>query len=572
MKMFKKAVTLSLGVVLMGSTATFAQSLDDAKKAIDAEQYQKATGMLKTLIASKAKDGDNYYYLGRVYLLNDNLDSARAVFTQGTTADAKNALNYVGLGQADFESGNAANAKTNFDKAISFGAKNYETHLAIGRAYISGDKPDFAAALPFLQKADELDSKDKDAETFIALGDFYALQRKNTDAYPQYLRALDVNGALKRPHVQIGKMYQDAFAFPEAETELKKVIESDANYGPAYRQMAENQMQWSRGVAKAEAETKRTEALANMKKYLDLTDKSFDSRLRYAQFLVYANDFATLEKEVASLNAPANDPREFVVLRMKGYSQIENKNYAEGLKTLDALFARKQDEARIIGSDYLYLGLAQKNTGNDSLALTNITKAVKLDSTKVDTLAGMGFKFYAAKNFTKAAEVYTTVVNSNSANPNLVTNLYYLGRANYFNYGADLTANRAPRRELLVAADSAFARVNKLAPDYEGAYLDRARVNKQLDNLDNKEALKGLPVPFYQQYVELVTVKKPEKAATAKAGLIESYNNLGAYAALTDVAKAKEYFGKTLALDAANATATENMKLLNTPAKKPAGK
>ena len=130
------------------------------------------------------------------------------------------------------------------------------------------------------------------------------------------------------------------------------------------------------------------------------------------------------------------------------------------------------------------------------------------------------------------------------------------------NYAADLSANKPLRREPLVAADSAFARVNKLAPEYEGAYLYRARVNKQLDNLDNKDALKGLMVPFYEQYVELVTVKKPDQAVNSKAGLIEAYNNLGSYAALTDVAKAKEYFNKTLVLDPTNAYASQSVKAL----------
>ena len=41
----------------------------------------------------------------------------------------------------------------------------------------------------------------------------------------------------------------------------------------------------------------RAEALKNYRKYLDLTDESFESRLRYAQFLVYASDFETLGKE-----------------------------------------------------------------------------------------------------------------------------------------------------------------------------------------------------------------------------------------------------------------------------------
>ncbi len=38
--MTKKAITLSLGLVVMGS-ASFAQNLSDAKKAIDAEQFAK---------------------------------------------------------------------------------------------------------------------------------------------------------------------------------------------------------------------------------------------------------------------------------------------------------------------------------------------------------------------------------------------------------------------------------------------------------------------------------------------------------------------------------------------------
>lgn len=571
MKTIKKTITLSLGLVMMGA-ASFAQSLADAKKAIDAEQYQKATSMLKTLVASNAKEGDNYFNLGTVYLLADEIDSARATFTSGTTADPKNALNYVGLGHADLQSNNATNAKTNFDKALSFGAKNYQTYLEIGKAYLAQEKPDFASALPNLTKADELDAKDKDPETFLALADYYSMQKKNTEAYPLFLRALDINAALYRANVQIASMYRNAYAFPEAETELKKVIEADPNYGPAYREYAELLLQWSyqdpkNGVAK------RTDALTNMKKYLDLTDKSFDSRLRYAQFLVYAGDFVTLGQEVATLTSPdPNNPKTFVVKRMQAYSAIENKNYANGVKYMNELFGRTQDAARIVGSDYLYLGVAQKNTGNDSLALINISKAVKLDSTKVDTLAAMALKYFGAKNYTKASEVFNTVVNANSASPSLVTNLYYLGMSNYFNYAADLSANRPLRRELLVNSDSAFAKVNKLAPEYEGAYLYRARVNKQLDNLDNKDALKGLPVPFYEQYVQLVTVTKPDKQATSKAGLVESYNNLGSYAALTDVAKAKEYFNKTLALDPANANATENLKVLAASAAKTGGK
>lgn len=207
---------------MMGG-ASFAQSLADAKKAIDAEQYQKATSMLKTLVNSQASKGENYFSLGEVYLRTDDIDLARAVFSKGITAEPKYALNYVGLGHADLKSNNATSAKTNFDKALSFGAKDYLTYLAIGKAYLDQKTPDYAAALPNLQKADELNSKDKDPETFLAIADYYAMQHKNSEAYNMYLRATDINPALYRVNVQIGKMYKEAYAFAEAEAQLKKL-------------------------------------------------------------------------------------------------------------------------------------------------------------------------------------------------------------------------------------------------------------------------------------------------------------------------------------------------------------
>jgi tetratricopeptide (TPR) repeat protein len=258
------------------------------------------------------------------------------------------------------------------------------------------------------------------------------MQKKNTEAYPQYLRALDINPALYRANVQIGRMYKEAYAFAEAETELQKlllaILITDpliANW-PNYKcsgLILNLRVVW----------LKKHRALENMRKYLDLTDKSFDSRLRYAQFLVYAGDFVTLEKEVSGLNAPdANNPKTFVVLRMRGYSAVENKNFTQGLEYMNQLFARTQDASRIIGTDYLYLGKAFQSTGNDSLAVVNIIKAVQLDSTKVDALTEIGKKYFDAKRYDKAAEVYKKVVGANAKNPAMAMNYYWLGSSDYF--------------------------------------------------------------------------------------------------------------------------------------------
>ena len=565
MKMTKKAITLSLGLVVMGS-ASFAQSLDDAKKALDAEQYQKATSMLKTLVNSQASKGENYYYLGEVYLRTDYVDSARAVFTKGVAADPKFALNYIGLGEADLASENPTSAKTNFAKAIDVAKKNdYIPQMFIGKAYVVAPKPDFAAALPYLQKADELDKADKAAETFLALGDYNAAQKKNSEALQNYLRALNINPNLHRAKVQIGRMYKESRAFPESESALKEVIAADPNYGPAYREIAELYMQWA-NFEPQNFDAKAALALENYKKYLDLTDKSFESKLRYAQFLFYAKDFQTLEQVTSELaSVSPDDPKAPVVLRMRGYSAYENKNYPQSLQYMNDFFAKTKDTSRIVGSDYLYLGKAYLQSGNDSLALVNITKAVEKDSTNVEALTEVAKAFYDAKNYQKAADIYDKAIAAAPNAKGVLYSYYYNGLARYFQYAAGVNANTHPSKDILVKADSAIAKVTALAPETTDAYLWRGRINSLLDDEQNP---KGLMVPHFEAFVQKVTVDKPELAAANAKKLAEAYDQLGAFYAATDKEKAKEYFTKSVAANPAGTFAPAKLKEMSAPAAK----
>nr|WP_121270374.1 hypothetical protein [Pedobacter schmidteae] len=565
MKMTKKAITLSLGLVVMGS-ASFAQSLSDAKKALDAEQYQKAASMLKNLVNTQASKGENYYNLGEVYLRMDYVDSARAVFTKGVTADPKNSLNYIGLGEADLVDNNAASAKTNFAKAVEVSSKkDWIPQLYIGKAYIAVDKPDFEAALPYLQKAEELDANDKDAETFLAMGDYYALQKKNSEALQNYMRALNINESLLRATVQIGRMYKESRAFPESEERLKEAISKDANYGPAYREIAELYMQWALQLSN-EFAARSAQAVENYKKYLDLTDKSYESKLRYAQFLFYAKDFKTLEQVTSELaTSNPNDPKALVVSRLRGYSAFENKNYPKSLEYMNDFFAKVKDTSRIVASDYLYLGKALLQDGKDSLALNNIVKAVAKDSTNAGALEEVAMSLFKGKNYGKAGDVFALSVKADPNGKNTLTNYYYLGVAKYYDYALKDRDGKHPDRKILVDADSAFAHIIKVKNDFALAYTYRGRIAKYADDANNP---KWLAVPYYEQLIQLVTVTKPELAAASAKDLVEAYVYVGSYYAQTDKEKAKEYLNKALAIDPQNAGAQERLKQLTAPAPK----
>ena len=567
--MTKKAITLGLGLVVIGS-ASFAQSLDDAKKAIDAEQYQKATSMLKSLVKSQNSKGENYFYLGDVYLKRDYLDSARAAFTQGVTAEAKNPLNYVGLGQADLMSNNASSAQTNFAKAIEVASKkDHIPYLYTGKAYLAIDKPDFAAALPNLQKADELDDKDKDPETFLAMGDYNALQRKNSEALQSYMRALSINTNLHRSTVQIGRMYKESRAFTEGEQELKNVIAADPNYGPAYRELAELYRQWA-DFEPASAEAKNVEAITNYKKYLDLTDKSYESRIRYAQILFYAKDYKSLEQETTELAAMnPNDPKNLIVLRLRGYSAFENQNYPQSLEFMNDFFAKVKDTARIIPEDYLYLGQAQLKNQQDSLGIINVTKALVRDSSKSVILADLAKTYYDAKDYKNAMNTYAVANRFNPGGKGSLYNFYYHGAASYYYYGKELNAKANPSKDILIQADSSFAKLAKLSPSTIDAYLWRGRTNYLLDSDTDP---KGPQVPFYQQYLDSAEAHVDKQTTLMKRYMAEAYNNIAGFSLYKeDKEKAKLYWEKTLALDPANAIALEGIKSL-TPQPKAAPK
>jgi Flp pilus assembly protein TadD len=573
MKILKKAITLNVGLVLMGS-AVFAQNLNDAKKAIDAEQYQKASTMLKALVNSQASNGDNYYNLGLVYLKTGYIDSARVVFNKGVTADAKFASNYAGLGEADLLSNNAASAKTNFDKAVAAAPKDYKTYLAIGKAYLAQDKPaediskpDYASAIANLTKADELDAKDKDAEVFIGLGDAYALQKKNSEAIGPYFRVADIDPTNRRAKTQIGKMYKESRSFPEGEKELNDVIAADANYGPAYRELGELYLQWSSFGTDKEKAAKSVELY---KKYLDLTDKSLESQLRYMQFLFYAKDFKTLETVASAIQVPANDPKGITVARLKGWSAYENKNYPQALTYMTEYFSKQKDTTKFLGNDYLYFGKAQLKAGQDSLALINITKAVAKDSTNADALSEVAKSLYDAKKFAKAAQVYDKAIKANPSGKGSLYNYYYNAMANYFDYGAKYSAKQNPSKDILVRADSAISKVTQISPETYDAYLTRARINSLLD--DDKEP-KGLMVPYYEEFISKVTAK-PEIATTGTypKRLSEAYDTLGGYYFYKDKDKAKEYFNKSVAVYPTGTFAAAKLKELAAPAPKGKGK
>ena len=173
---------------LASVTFGFAQDINLAKKAIDAEQYEKAKSMLKSILKTNPIDGRANFTLGNVYLIQTVSDSAKIAFQKGLAGTEGARLNYIGLGTIDLDAGNTTAAEANFALALKdTRKKDIEELIAIGRAYTYSTKPNYKKAIEVLSKAKLINPND--AIVQLALGDAYIGDKNQNDAYAAYRNA-----------------------------------------------------------------------------------------------------------------------------------------------------------------------------------------------------------------------------------------------------------------------------------------------------------------------------------------------------------------------------------------------
>ncbi|MCD0475218.1 tetratricopeptide repeat protein [Flavobacterium sp. EDS] len=546
-------------VALMATAAgAYAQDISQAKKAIDAEQFEKAKTVLQSIIKAKPADGEAPFILGNVYLSQQVADSAKIYYLNSVAASSRANLGYIGLGQLDLDNKNTTAAQANFASAIKpMKRKDVEEFVYIGRAYMNSVNPDYKSAITTLNRALAIDPQN--AQVLLALGDAYYGDNNQNEAYKSYRNAFQADPTLLRAKMQLGVLLKGAKSYDEAIKAFNEVIALDANYGPVYRELAETYYKWARNKPSTR-EVNYKKAITNYEKYLTLTDYSIHSRMRHADFLILVEDYKALEKEANEMiKLDKVNPR---IFRYLGYAAYENGNVDVAIKSLEDYV--KNPSNKIIAKDYLYLGFAKikKGTSADGASidpaafeagLVEIRKAVAMEPLAVQDLGDLGKALFGKKLYKEAAALFEFGTKVPESATYLDDNVYY-GLSIFYDNNK---ANVKPDPIALQKADAAFVNVLTASPTYQEAYLYRARTNRLLENDE-------VMTKNYEDYIAKTTEKGDEELAkpAVKTKFIEAYNNIAASYANTDKAKAIEYFNKTLALDPTNAYATQSLNTL----------
>lgn len=547
------------GLVLLTSVSVSqAQDINQAKKAIDAEKYEEAKSILKSILQAKPSNGMASFILGNVYLTQSIKDSARISYEKGLTASESARFNHIGLGQIDLDNNDIPSATAKFALATKdMRKKDFEEYVYIARAYMNTSKPDYKSAIAVLNRA--LVNNPQDAQVLLALGDAYYGESNQNEAYKAYRDAFSADNTLLRAKMQLGVLLKGAKSYDEASKAYNEVITINPNYGPVYRELAETYYKIARNKPSKAAENYKI-AIDYYQKYMDLTDYSIHSRMRRADFMILVKDYRTLEEEANKMiQLDKVNPR---IYRYLGYAAYENGNTDKAIQSLETFTSNTSN--KIIAKDFQVLGLAKikKGTSADGLSidpvafdagLTAIKKSIEMEPLAAEDLNEVGKKFFSQKLFKEAAAIFELGTTNQESKNYLDDNLYFGLSLYYANSKKDVK----PDAVALQKADAAFDKVLVASPGYYEAFLFKARTNSLIDNDANT-------IKYYEAYVAAVTAKGADEVAKPAVvkKIAESYNTIGATYANTDKVKAVEYFNKTLAIDPTNAYALSSIKQL----------
>lgn len=511
----KTSLMILLGLV--SYLATSALTTEDGMKAIDYENFATAKRIFNQLITQTPGDGRNYYYLGQAHNALGQFDSARIAYTAGALAEPKSIYNHIGLGRTYLDQKNAKKAKESFDLAQSLTSqKDVLQYILMADAYSSGLHPNYQESINLLNRA--ITYTNKNPDVYWQLGLAFEGSGKGGDAVSAYERAAELNPAMAKANTRAGMIWRLARNYNQSLTSFQKALDSDKNFPPAYREMAE--LYFYTGQFDKAKET--------YQRYLDLADKDDYTQFRYAQYLFLTKDYSGSLVILDELRTRIDVP---IMYRLSAYSNYESGNYAKGLEQIETFFS-KADTARVLPSDYEYYAKLLSKTGQDSLAIENYLQAIALDSTKFPFYNDIGGIYFQQKRYHEAAVAYQKKVDASKSDATL-QDYFNVGKSAYFS------------KEFLMA-DTAFMNMSQLNKQWPISYFWRARV---MTNLDNPDSVKGLAAPYYLQVIEKAMVD----TVKYKKELMESYKYLGDINALNEnYGVAMYYYNKYMLLDPAN--------------------
>ena len=529
-----------LVTLLFTGNILFAQTVDDGKRFLYYERYNSAKDVLGKLVNANPNNVDATYWLGQVYLGEEDSVSAKNLYQKTLNANPNAPLMLVAMGQIALMDHQNSDARNRFETAISLTkSKDFNIINAIGRANVDAR---FGDAVYAIEKLKTIPENKRTAEMWTTLGDAYRKMTDGANAQLSYQSALAVDPNYARASFMIGRIYQTQ-GFSQEQYYMKyynEAIAKDPKFAPVYYWLYDYYYQ--RDVNKSRG---------YLDQYIAVADA--DSKNCYYQAsILYAGK--QYQQAITKSNECIAAGGQNAYLKLYGLKAFayEKLGDSANAKTFFETYFQKQKPENLLSGDYATYGrVLLKFPGNEATAATYIQKAIALDTleaNKIEYITSVANNYLAAKNYNEAANWYTKLF---AVKKNVTKTDMYNAGINYY------------RAANYKTSDSIFTLYKQKFPDDMLGYYYGA-INKA--NLDSTSAL-GLAIPDYEKIIQLASASTD--TAKAKQQMITAYNYMinYYYNVKKDKITAITFNEKILAIDPTNVQALENQKALTAPIK-----
>lgn len=346
--MFKRVLTLCVGVLLLSGSMLAQVDLTQAREKIDDEKYSDAENELKGYLGQKAKNEDEvYYYLGRLSFLQEDYEQARKYFDQGLVARRNSPLNLAGLAMIQFKEGKTADAKLAITTARDINkGKDKEVEYACAEALLEGGPEDIGEAKKVLYAMKDTDPKDP--RPYIFLGTYYKKQGVPELAIDDLKKAIELKPDYYPAYVGLAELKfeegkntkeNNAAIFNEGYNYAQKAIEMRPDKAPAYRVRGELYL----------LKKDYVKARDDYKTYVSKTDGDIKAQIRYASFLFLTESYQECFDELLRIEKSTNTN---LMRRLKAMSLSKLGKQSEAKAAMDEYFANVKKEEYLIYEDY----------------------------------------------------------------------------------------------------------------------------------------------------------------------------------------------------------------------------
>lgn len=491
-----KKLLFAFILALVGGAAIAQPTLKDGVKMLENENYKGALDIFNAIAKADPKNGTIYYYIGEVSYLQDIDAEAEKAYKKGLEINSRCAECKAGLGKLSLDKGNTAEAQEYFESAMNIDKKNPEIFYMVGNAYLSAAKPDANKAVQYLENAKAMNPSQ--GKYWARLGDAYELLGNHGEAMTSYETAIEKDPKNTAAYVSIAKIWTGAKQYDKAIDYLKKAIELSPNDAQAYKDLIELYIR-----------TNQFEMVTPLlAKYTELMGDDIDAKVRLVKFLTFqAKDYdRAIETGEPLLKS---NPDQYTLHRWLAWAYFEKGMFQESYDHSKMLFDEigKKEDRQAYPSDYNYMAKAALKLGNIDDAAHIYRKYIELDSVPAYDIYGQLAKaYYDAKNYEQAIAYYLRKAAIKELN---LADLYYLGICYYF-----LDKNEQ--------ADSAFAQVLTITPDYIPGWKMRNKIARLTDTL---EPTKFLAKESYEKLLALYA----SDTAKYKADIIEASHFMASY-------------------------------------------